>query len=284
MLNKLAASMVCDHTAEASPRLGNLCGCGGTGIHSGLKIRQMSYQHFEGSTPSTRTIGEQMPPRIPEFHATLAKIATLHEAKNQDYATDKDPFSNFVFTETAIELFRNNADKTFVWPIATKLARLSVLLSKTGLPNFESIEDSFDDIATYVILWKCDTMDLMRAVHGEAETQEQSELIKVRMELAKFIGTLTEVETNRLYEVVRKMKAQSQAAQGPQQYPAPTYETYNKIREQVENQTNEPSLGRLNYAGTDHEGKSAGFPHVSPAQRRAAESNQRDPRTPDRDR
>ena len=33
MLNKLAASMVCDHTAEASPRLGNLCGCGGTGIH-----------------------------------------------------------------------------------------------------------------------------------------------------------------------------------------------------------------------------------------------------------
>ena|SRR6187431_3051253 len=60
MLNKLAASMVCDHTAEASPRLGNLCGCGGTGIHSGLKIRQMSYQHFEGSTPSTRTIKELM--------------------------------------------------------------------------------------------------------------------------------------------------------------------------------------------------------------------------------
>jgi len=104
-----------------------------------------------------------MPPRIPEFHATLAKIATLHEAKNRDYATDKDPFSNFVFTETAMELFKNNADKTFVWPIATKLARLSVLMSKTGSPNFESIEDSFDDIATYVILWKC---AYMRAIQG----------------------------------------------------------------------------------------------------------------------
>ena len=283
MLNKLAASMVCDHTAEASPRLGNLCGCGGTGIHSGLKIRQMSYQHFEGSTPSTRTIGEQMP-RIPEFFTTLQKIAQLHEAKNKDYAKETDPFSNFRFTEMVFSYFTNDRDKTFVWPIATKLARLSVLLSQGAKPNFESIEDSFDDIATYVILWKCDTMDLMRAVHGEAETQEQSELIKVRMELAKFIGTLTEVETNRLYEVVRKMKAQSQAAQGPQQYPAPTYETYNKIREQVENQTNEPSLGRLNYAGTDHEGKPAGLSDVSSAKRGAAEGYKRDPRITDRDR
>src|SRR6188768_1017713 len=176
MLNKLAASMVCDHTAEASPRLGILCGCGGTGIHSGLKIRQMSYQHFEGSTPSTRTIGEQMPPRIPEFHATLAKIATLHEAKNRDYATDKDPFSNFVFTETAMELFKNNADKTFVWPIATKLARLSVLMSKTGSPNFESIEDSFDDIATYVILWKCAYMRAHNPQYPDPQASEKQRI------------------------------------------------------------------------------------------------------------
>src|SRR6187455_2474198 len=229
MLNKLAASMVCDHTAEASPRLGNLCGCGGTGIHSGLKIRQMSYQHFEGSTPSTRTIGEQMP-RIPEFFTTLQKIAQLHEAKNKDYAKETDPFSNFRFTEMVFSYFTNDRDKTFVWPIATKLARLSVLLSKIGLPNFESIEDSFDDIATYVILWKCAYM----------------------------------------------------RAHNPQ-YPDP--QASEKARIAYENQTNDPSaLGRLNYAGTDHEGKSAGFPHVSPAQRRAAESNQRDPRTPDRDR
>ena len=168
-------------------------------------------------------------PRIPEFHATLAKIATLHEAKNQDYATDKDPFSNFVFTETAIELFRNNADKTFVWPIATKLARLSVLLSKTGLPNFESIEDSFDDIATYVILWKCAYM----------------------------------------------------RAHNPQ-YPDP--QASEKARIAYENQTNEPSLGRINYAGTDHEGKPAGLSDVSSTKRGAAEGYQRDPRTSDRDR
>lgn len=97
-------------------------------------------------------------PRIPEFFETLNKISELHEAKNQDYATDADPFSNFRFTEYVLDQFPSNRDKSFVWPIANKLSRLATLLSSGSKPNFESIEDSFDDIATYVILWKCDVL------------------------------------------------------------------------------------------------------------------------------
>ena len=80
----------------------------------------------------------------------------IHEKKNSDYATDDKPFYNFDISEYLISKFSNERDKTFVWPIATKLARLSSLLNSSKPPNNESIEDSLVDIANYVILWKCD--------------------------------------------------------------------------------------------------------------------------------
>lgn len=97
-------------------------------------------------------------PRIPEFIATLDKMRELHEKKNTDYATNDNPFSNFDVSEYGLSLFNSQRDKTFAWPIFTKLARLATLLNSNAIPNNESIEDSFDDIAVYIILWKCDLL------------------------------------------------------------------------------------------------------------------------------
>jgi hypothetical protein len=93
---------------------------------------------------------------IPNLLESLDKIKELHLRKNEDYATNNNPFSNFEFTEYVLDYFNSNRDKSYVWPIATKLARLATLLSSDKQPNNESIEDSFLDIATYVLLWKAD--------------------------------------------------------------------------------------------------------------------------------
>lgn len=95
-------------------------------------------------------------PRIPDFIDSLEKMKSIHESKNSDYATEGNPFANFDFTCEVLTIFANNRDKTYVWPIACKLARLANLLDSDKPPNNESIEDSFMDCAVYFLLWKAD--------------------------------------------------------------------------------------------------------------------------------
>ena len=97
-----------------------------------------------------------MKSRIPEFNETLDHMRELQAKKNRDYASDDNPFFNFDFTEFIISKFSNERDKVFVWPIANKLGRLANLLSQGITPNHESVEDSLEDIAVYVLLWKAD--------------------------------------------------------------------------------------------------------------------------------
>lgn len=105
-------------------------------------------------------------PIIVDLIESLNKIAEIHKKKNDDYASSDNPFSNFDVSEYLLAQFKDPRDQAFVWPIATKLARLSTLLNKIHVAdingmdkpeiNNESIEDSFIDIATYVLLWKAD--------------------------------------------------------------------------------------------------------------------------------
>jgi hypothetical protein len=97
-------------------------------------------------------------PQVPGFVQTIEKIKKLHISKNDDYAKDSNPFYNFDTTLFILAQFKADKDKVFVWPIANKLARLANLLGSDKDPNHESVIDSLDDIATYVILWKCDIM------------------------------------------------------------------------------------------------------------------------------
>lgn len=94
-----------------------------------------------------------MPP-IKEVIETLEKIKTLHEKKNTDYSGDKGPFYNFEFCKQVSAQFGSDRDKVFATLVSVKLARLSVLLDPNKEPLNESIEDSFDDLITYALLWK----------------------------------------------------------------------------------------------------------------------------------
>ena len=89
------------------------------------------------------------------FEQTLKQVYDLHKKKSHDYAGKSNPYSNFTRSASLMEWFENSTDKAFVNLIGTKLARLAVLLSSKEAPLNESIEDSFNDLVTYTILWKC---------------------------------------------------------------------------------------------------------------------------------
>ena len=88
----------------------------------------------------------------PLVEKMLERLLTIHDKKNDDYAKSW-PYENFDRSALVASWFDKNEDKAYVILIATKLARLATLLNSTKAPNNESIDDSFDDLAMYCILW-----------------------------------------------------------------------------------------------------------------------------------
>ena len=88
-------------------------------------------------------------PGIPAVLEMLDRIKLIHEKKNEDYAAPGKSFENFTRSAEIASWFENNSDKPFAVLIGTKLARLGNLLSGNKLPNNESIDDSFLDLATF---------------------------------------------------------------------------------------------------------------------------------------
>ena len=113
-------------------------------------------------------------PGIPEFIESLEKLKKLHESKNEDYASEANPFFNFDFTANILKYFDDEKDLAFVWPIANKLGRLANLLSTGQAPNHESVQDSLDDIAAYALLWKIHIMKRPRASNAMEEAMDVS--------------------------------------------------------------------------------------------------------------
>lgn len=87
--------------------------------------------------------------RNPAFHDLLARMGETHDKKNQDYAEDGNPYSNFEF---AAEFAGVSVNQVFDVLIAVKQARLMVLTKSGRAPNNESIEDSLLDQAVYTTL------------------------------------------------------------------------------------------------------------------------------------
>ncbi len=90
--------------------------------------------------------------RIPEFIEFLEQSKIIHLKKNQDYANESNPFSNFERSAELISWFNNSIDVSFIALIGTKLARIAELRDGR-IPNNESLDDSFLDLLTYVGLW-----------------------------------------------------------------------------------------------------------------------------------
>ena len=82
------------------------------------------------------------------FAAMVAKMEATLFKKGNDYA-NTDRLSNF---KLAGAIAGGSAETNCLNMIATKVARLGVLLNSSGQPNNESIEDSILDLANYAVL------------------------------------------------------------------------------------------------------------------------------------
>lgn len=82
------------------------------------------------------------------FDALVEKMRKTLFSKGSDYANE-DRISNF---KLAGAIAGGTAETNCLNLIATKVARLGVLLNSTGQPNNESIEDSILDLANYAVL------------------------------------------------------------------------------------------------------------------------------------
>lgn len=85
--------------------------------------------------------------RNPKFHALIAEISALHDAKSHDYSEDEDPLSNL-----------RDAKSIGVDPVKGVLVRLTdkwsriKQLSRGKVPKNESLRDSLIDNAVYSLL------------------------------------------------------------------------------------------------------------------------------------
>src|SRR5689334_12892679 len=87
-----------------------------------------------------------------KFHELVDIMKAIHDMKSHDYASLENPFSNFEEAAELIELFQKPIDQCFAGIIGIKISRLGQLLNGKE-PKNESIEDTFIDLANYVILW-----------------------------------------------------------------------------------------------------------------------------------
>ena len=92
----------------------------------------------------------------PKFYKILEEMAELHSRKNYQYATDKDPLSNFKSAGRMVEkLFKPNINI----PLATALVYMSKqidgvinLVGESKTDTIEALEDKLMDIVVYAIL------------------------------------------------------------------------------------------------------------------------------------
>jgi hypothetical protein len=82
------------------------------------------------------------------FNQTVDKMRDIMLSKGNDYANE-DRLSNFKLAGSICGL---SPQQNCLSLIATKVARLGVLLKEKSEPNNESIEDSLVDMANYTLL------------------------------------------------------------------------------------------------------------------------------------
>ena len=106
--------------------------------------------HFDGANPLkllkhyTMTQQEQ----LKHFEALTSQMKQILFKKGNDYA-NTDRLSNFKLAGAICGL---TAERNCLTLIATKVARLGVLLNTENKPNNESIHDSIVDLANYSVL------------------------------------------------------------------------------------------------------------------------------------
>lgn len=87
----------------------------------------------------------------PRFLRYLDELKALHVSKGHDYADASDPLKNYVESgrDAGIEAWRAAFAR-----LSEKYHRLVNLLNKGGTPNFESLDDTFMDLAAMALIVK----------------------------------------------------------------------------------------------------------------------------------
>lgn len=90
----------------------------------------------------------------PIFYKLLQEMAETHDKKSYDYASDSDPYGNYLFAGQLAGMFSHSPqDAGFIGRLAEKLYRLANLEKHGKTPKNESIDDTERDIAVIVTLW-----------------------------------------------------------------------------------------------------------------------------------
>lgn len=87
--------------------------------------------------------------QIEYFDKFTSKMKDVLLSKSNDYSIEEDVLSNFKYAGNICGL---KPDQNCLSLIATKVARLGVLLKSEKEPSNESIKDSVLDLANYTIL------------------------------------------------------------------------------------------------------------------------------------
>ncbi len=89
--------------------------------------------------------------QIQEFEIFTNKALNIMKKKGADYATE-DVLSNFKLAGSICGI---SPELNCLSLIATKVARLGVLLTSNKTPENEAVIDSVDDLQVYSFLLKC---------------------------------------------------------------------------------------------------------------------------------
>jgi hypothetical protein len=90
----------------------------------------------------------------PIFYELLKEMAETHDKKSHDYASNSDPYGNYVFAGQLSTMFSHSPqDAGFVGRLGEKLYRLANLERDGKAPQNESIDDTERDIAVIATLW-----------------------------------------------------------------------------------------------------------------------------------
>jgi len=89
---------------------------------------------------------------IEMLETNAKKDIDIVKMKNQDYATNTDPFSNFRVVES---LGVCSAEKGILVRMSDKMARIGNLLTKEAAVKDESILDTLSDLRNYANILQC---------------------------------------------------------------------------------------------------------------------------------
>jgi hypothetical protein len=96
----------------------------------------------------------------PTFYSLLEEMASTHNAKSHDYASNQNPSGNYHFAGEMATMFKHSSqDAGFVGRLAEKIYRLANLEGSGKTPANESIADTERDIAVITCLWMADRRD-----------------------------------------------------------------------------------------------------------------------------